>query len=167
MFQNLRPNWGGILLRFWPRIGKKSVHFSSWSLSESFSAFFGGGVSGSKWHLEDLYWLWVHKALVHLVSSNQSPYPPFNRQRKPIPPPQKEGPQDYPGKGSTTHPHPTLTPPTPPTTPTQRGERERERGQNQRPSNRPKLYIPPEKTINAHPKAINALFPERGFYGFP
>ena len=66
--------------------------------------------------------------------------------------PQKESPQDSPGKGST------LNPPIPQPAPQRERERERERerdrerGENQSPSNRPKLL--PEKTINEVSKTI-------------
>ena len=79
--------------------------------------------------------------------------------------PQKDSPQDSHGKGSTTHPHPTPQPPHTPTTPTQQ-EREGKTDLSQIDQNSGKT-ITPEKTINAHPKTINAPFAERGVYGFP
>ena len=109
---------------FGPKIGEKSASFSSWSLSESFSALVWEGRELRKWHLKGLYWLWVHKALVYVVSSNQPPYPPFSKERSPILlSSERKAPKTPTEREAPPTPTPTPQPPHTPTTPTQQ-ERE-------------------------------------------
>ena len=96
-------------------------------------------------------------------------HPPFSKQRNPIlllsegkpptppPPPERKTPPTPP---PSTHPHPNHHH-------TAR-EREREREREGK-TNLPQIdqNYNPEKTMNAHPKTINAPFAERGVYGFP